>query len=76
MRLKISEVNFTSKFDWLFKLIDEKENNYYIMNELFYKVHNYKSPITKNELDYYDKGLWITALVKEIDQKKIVIEIL
>lgn len=73
MRLKIIATNFTTKYDWVFKLTDQHEDDYYIMNEVFYKNHNYKSPITKKELDYYDKGQWITASVEQVDGKRIVV---
>jgi hypothetical protein len=43
------------------------------MNEQFYKNHNLESPITKKELDYYDRGLWISSTAKEIDGKFIVV---
>jgi hypothetical protein len=36
MRLKIKDTNFTTKYEWLFKLSDENGNNFYIMN-LFIK---------------------------------------
>lgn len=75
MRLKITDTNFTAKYEWLFKLSDEDGNDFYIMNEAFYKNHGFKSPITKKELDYYDRGQWITAFVEQIDGKGIVISI-
>jgi hypothetical protein len=73
MRLRIIDTNFTTKFDWLFKLADESGSNFYIMNEQFYKNHNLKSPITKKELDYYYIGQWITSPAKQIDGKFIVV---
>jgi hypothetical protein len=45
------------------------------MNEAFYKNHNLKSPITKKELDYYDRGQWITASVEQIKGKGIVVSV-
>lgn len=75
MRLKITDTNFTTKHDWLFKLVDENGNDFYIMNEAFYKKNNFKSPITKKELDYYDRGYWIFASVEQIEGKRIVISV-
>ena len=75
MRLRITEVNFTTEHDWLFKLIDEIGDVFYIMDEPFYKKHNLKSSITKKELDYYDKGQWINVSVKKIDSKNIVVSL-
>ena len=75
MRLRIIDANFTTKHDWLFKLVDENGNDFYIMNESFYKNHNFKSPITKKELDYYDKGQWVAASVEHIDGKGIVVSV-
>lgn len=43
------------------------------MNSEFYKTHRLNSPITKHELDYYDEGLWITATVEIIDNKRVVV---
>jgi hypothetical protein len=73
MRLRIIDTNFTTKFDWIFKLTSESGINFYIMNEQFYKNHNLEGPITKKELDYYDRGLWISSTAKEIDGKFIVV---
>ena len=75
MRLKITATNFTTRYIWLFKLADENGNDFYIMNEAFHKNHNLKSPITKKELDYYDRGQWITASVAQINGKGIVVSI-
>lgn len=73
MKLKITDTNFTVRHDWLFKLADENGNDFYIMNEAFYKKHYLKSPITKKELDYYDRGQWISASVEQLEGKGIVI---
>jgi hypothetical protein len=73
MRLRITDTNFTTRYDWLFRLVDENGNDFYIMNVAFYKKHNFKSPITKKELDTYDRGQWITSTVEKIDGKGIVI---
>jgi len=75
MRLRIAEANFTAKFDWLFRLIDDSGNNVFIMNDSFYKSRSLKSPITKKTLDYFDKGLWINAHIKEVNSIKVVIEV-
>ena len=75
MRLRIIETNFTTKYNWLFKLFDENENDFYIMNQSFYESQNLKSPITKKELDNYDRGQWITAVVRLLDDRRVVVEI-
>jgi translation elongation factor P/translation initiation factor 5A len=75
MRLEVIDTNFLNDFDWLFKLRDEKGSYFYIMNKDFYKTHNIKSPITKNELDYLDKGFWLKCKVEEIDGRAIVVSI-
>lgn len=74
MRLKIIETNFTDEHEWLFQLSDGVGNLFYIMAEPFYKNNGLKSPITKRELDYYDKGQWIGAAIKEIAGKNIVVQ--
>ncbi len=76
MRLRITEVNFTIKHEWLFKLKDESGDEFYIMNESFYKRNFSDSPITKHELDYFDKGLTINAIIKEAEGKKAVFKII
>jgi hypothetical protein len=76
MQLTIVDINFLNSENWIFKLKDLGENNYYILNSEFYKQHNLISPIDKTHLDYLDKGDSITAIVKELKGKNIVIEIL
>lgn len=73
MRIKITDVNFTKQHEWIFKLVNEFGDVYYIMNELFYKKHNLKTPLTKRELDTYDRGQWINASVENIEDIKVVI---
>lgn len=75
MRLKIIDVNFTDGQDWIFKLQDEEGNHFFIMNYFFYKEHGLKSPVTKKELDSYDKGQWINVILKEVAGKIIVIDL-
>ncbi|WP_346320970.1 hypothetical protein [Chitinophaga sp. YIM B06452] len=75
MRLRIVEINFTARHDWLFKLCNEAGNEFYVMNEVFYKCHYLRSPIMKRELDQYDKGQWITAFVESIGGKGIVVKV-
>ncbi len=72
MRLRITKTNFTIRYDWLFELTNEEGDVFFIMNEIFYKMHNLKSPISKKELDYLDKGQWIKATVKQIDGINVV----
>jgi translation elongation factor P/translation initiation factor 5A len=73
MRLRIIETDFTAHNGWVFKLVNESGNDFYIMDDAYYKKHSLKSPITKKELDYYDKGLWINASVVQIEGDSIVI---
>lgn len=75
MRFRIIDTNFTIKHNWIFKLLDEHSNEAFIMNENFYKAHSIKSPITKQELDYYDKGYWIRCLTEEIEGLQVVTRI-
>lgn len=74
MRLKIIEVNFTSRYEWLFKLKDHNDDIYYIMDESFYKKYNMKTPITRQHLDSLDKGQSINAITKDINNMKIVVK--
>lgn len=76
MRLKITQTNFTTEQDWLFQLIDTDGNNCFIMDNPFYKRYGLKSPVTKKELDSWDKGYWISATVAEIEGKRIIVELI
>ncbi|MFZ4796241.1 MAG: hypothetical protein ACOYMA_02035 [Bacteroidia bacterium] len=73
MRLKITDTNFTTKYDWLFKLADENGNDFFIMNTTFYEKHGFKSPVTKKELDSYDNEQWVNVIVEKIDGMGIVV---
>jgi len=75
MRLKIIDVNFTTRYDWVFKLADETNNIFFIMNESYYKKRNKNSPISKKELDYYDRGQWINVFTENIDGLGIVVKV-
>ncbi|MPT31989.1 MAG: hypothetical protein E2600_10070 [Chryseobacterium sp.] len=74
MRLKVIDVNFTSRYDWLFMLKDQNGEVYYIMDESFYKKYNMKTPITKQHLDSLDRGQSINAITREINDRKIVVQ--
>ncbi|MFC4687674.1 MAG: hypothetical protein BGO86_07615 [Chryseobacterium sp. 36-9] len=74
MRLKIIEVNFTTKYEWLFKLKDHNDEIYYVMDESFYKKYKIKTPITRQHLDSLEKGQSINAIAREIDNKNIVVQ--
>lgn len=75
MRLKITAVNFTTENDWIFKLTDENGGDFFIMNVVFYRKYNFKDPLEKRELDYFDKGQWINACVDLIEGKNIVVSL-
>jgi hypothetical protein len=72
MRLKISEVNFTNKYRWIFKLTSPEGQLCYIMNDAFYKKHNRKSPLSRKQIEYLDKGQWISASVEKIEDLEVV----
>lgn len=73
MLLTIVDVNFKPEQDWLFKLNDSRRNFYFIKDASFYKKHGLQNPITKKELDSYDKGVTIKANVRVIEGLNIVI---
>lgn len=75
MRLRIKDVNFTNKHDWLFELWDETGSAFYIMNDAFYKAHKLTSPIGRKELDSYDRGQWINVSIKQVDNKEVVVSV-
>jgi hypothetical protein len=70
MRLRIKELNFSSKYNWIYKLVDEYKKEYFIMDSQFYDAHHLKSPINKHHLDSYDKETSIKAEVGIIDSLK------
>jgi len=73
MMLTIVDSNFTTHFDWLYKLSDGQKKEFYIMGNNFYKSHKIKDPITKRELDYLDKGSVLNCVVEDINGKNIVV---
>jgi hypothetical protein len=56
MNLKVSDVNFTTQFDWLFKLVDFEKNEYLIMNDDFYRSNHLKTPTYRIHMDSLDIG--------------------
>ena len=76
MKLEISDCHFLNDSDWLFKLKDDQGDIFYILNSIEYSKLNIKSPITRRQLDSYDKGVIINAEVRLIASKNIVVAIL
>ncbi|MCD6010449.1 MAG: hypothetical protein K0Q79_311 [Flavipsychrobacter sp.] len=72
MRLRVIEYNHLSYPNWTFKLLSETQEEYYIMNNGFYKQYNLKSPISYRELDSLDKGCWINAVTERINDTNVV----
>ena len=70
---KVSD--FTNNIEWLFIISDEKENEYLIMNDSFYKKNNLKSPITKRELDSLDEDMIITFEFIKLNDIRLVTEL-
>ncbi|MEQ6169104.1 hypothetical protein AAOE16_18035 [Ekhidna sp. MALMAid0563] len=75
MNLKVTETNFTTDYDWIFKLTDSSGNLYYIMNNSFYIKNNIKSPLTKKELDQLDVGHSLRCDSKHINDINLVTSI-
>ncbi len=73
MRLKITKTNHSNIDDWQFMLSDENGELYYIMSNSFYERRNMKCPAFPKGRDRYYNGLWITAYVKQLGNKKVVI---
>lgn len=76
MKFKIVETNFTKKYDWLFRLIADDGEVYFIMIEDFYQRHNIQSPISKLELDYLDKGQYVSGVSQSIETLNVITRIL
>jgi hypothetical protein len=75
MKLKITNTNFTTRYDWMFKLSDEKGEEFYIMNDSFYNNRHLKSPLSRKELDHFDTGQWIIANSKVVDGLNVITEL-
>ena len=73
MRLKITKTNHSNIDDWQFMLSDENGKMYYIMNNAFYERRNMKCPTFLKGMDSYCNGLWITAYVKQLGNKNVVV---
>lgn len=74
MRLKITDVNFTTDKEWLFKLEDGNAE-YFILSDIFYKSNGFNSLITKNELDSLDIGHSILCETRDFGELKVVTKI-
>jgi translation elongation factor P/translation initiation factor 5A len=75
MKLQIIDTNFSNEAEWLFKLLDEQDEEYFIMQNEFYKRFKLSSPITKRELDSLFIGTRIEASTIIVEQKRIVLKI-
>ena len=75
MRLKITKTNHSNIIinDWLFMLSDGNGEMYYIMNDAFYERRNMKCPVSPKEMESYYNGLCITAHVKQLGNKNVVV---
>jgi|GEM_PF-2043598 len=72
MKLLIVDTNFYNDKDWIFKLTDDDNSIYYILDTTFYKDLGIETPISKKHLDSYDKGRIINAEVDELSGRNIV----
>jgi hypothetical protein len=72
MILKIIATNFRAEFNWLYKLIDNSGREYYVMQDGFYKIKGFKSPVTKDKLDTLDINQSVDCVYELIDEKNII----
>lgn len=75
MQLVITECNFTTQKDYLYKLKTQDNNIVYILDDTGYKDLGLKSPITRQHLDSYQEGFSIDAEVGCFNGKYIAIYI-
>jgi hypothetical protein len=75
MKLTFTDSNFSAETDWIFKLKDNEDNTFYILNPAFYRQRNMKPPIKINNLDYCYKGRIIDAEVEEFKATNIVVSV-
>ena len=73
LRLKIIAVNYTTNFDWTYKLSDGIEEDFFIMYDDFYERCGLKTPVTRLRLEHLGVGQWLSCNVEVINEKKIVI---
>jgi hypothetical protein len=72
MRLKIVDINYTGNFKWMYKLSNGAEDDFYIMQEDFYRYYGLKTPVSRQRLEYLDVGHWLSCNVEVIDGLKVV----
>lgn len=73
MRLKIVDINYTTKFKWMYKLSNGVEDDFYIMGGDFYEYYGLKDPVSRQRLEYLDVGHWLSCNVEVINGLKVVI---
>ena len=73
MRLRIVDVNYTTRFKWIYKLSNGIENDFYIMQGDFYEYYRLKNPVSRQSLDSLDIGQWLNCNVEIINGLKIII---
>lgn len=76
MIIKVIDTNFISKNNWIFRLKDNSNEEYFIMTDKFYKINKLKSPISRKELDSLDIGHSISCHFQIIEGLKVVTQIL
>ena len=76
LELIITDTSFYGDKDWLYMLKDNHEGMAMIPTREFYKKYGLKSPLTKQHLDSFDKGIAVDAEIQEFEGKRIVTRIL
>lgn len=75
MRVKVTEVNFTSDKSWIFKFIDSKKVEYIALDSNSYRALNINSPLNKMHLDSLDLNSSVIIEFTEHSGKNIVTKI-
>jgi hypothetical protein len=77
MELTIIDINFhVYDKDWMYKLTDKSNDIFLIPMTEFYEQNGLKSPIGKNHLDAFDKGVVVDVETGWFGGQKIVTKIL
>jgi hypothetical protein len=56
VQVRVTEVNFTTKYPWLFKFSDASNNEYIAFDSGFYVEHGLANPVNRMHIDQLDVG--------------------
>jgi hypothetical protein len=75
VRVRVTDVNFTTDKEWIFKFIDLEGIEYQAMDSEFYCINKLTNPITRMSLDHLNVGMWVNIDSGKVEGLNIVISI-